>query len=193
MHGCKSTFSFLATKASWERPTEMVAGTKGSERMPHQLFEVPGWSVSTEPLSPSPSKKSKKRKRPHDNDGSSEKLESAQVNLDKLMKTLERADSVTRPQKKKHKGKKSTGPPGGVADNKSAAATPPKASPEKARPNDVKDVKKLSKKPKGKHVTPKEKGVSKPDHPPKATDSGDPNLTTLQNRMKRKLDGARFR
>jgi len=106
------------------------------------------------------------------------------------MKTLEQADSATRPPKKKHKGKKSTGPSVGVADNRSTAATPPKAFPEKA---ELKDVKKLSKKPKGKHAVPKEKGVSEPDRSPKVADSKDPNLTTLQNRMKRKLGGARFR
>lgn len=155
--------------------------------MPRPLFEVPGWSVPTELASSSPSKKSKKRKRPHDNDASSEKLESVQVNLEKLMGALDRADPVKRP-KKKHKGKKSTDSSEGIADNKPAAAKPPKVSIEKP-----KDVRKPSKKPKGTHTAPKEKGVSKPHHSPKVADSEDPSLTTLQNRMKKKLDGARFR
>ena len=158
--------------------------------MPHHLFDVPGWSVPTEPSSSSSSKKSRKRKRPHDNDESSGKLESAHVNLDKLMKTLERADPVKRPPRKKHKGKKSTGSPEGVVGDESAAASPPKAAPKKA---ELRDTMKPPKKSKGPHTTPKEKGGFRPQHPPKGADSVDPNLTTLQNRMKKKLDGARFR
>src|ERR1700742_4865957 len=98
--------------------------------MPRQLFEVPGWSVPTEPSSSS-SKKSRKRKRPRDNDGSLGKLESAQVNLDKLMDTLERAGPVKQPPKKRHKGNKSIGPPEGVMDDESPAAAHPKAPPVK--------------------------------------------------------------
>ena len=158
--------------------------------MPHQLFEVPGWSVPTEPSSSSSSKKSRKRKRPHDDDASSGKLESARVNLDKLMDTLERADPVKRPSKKRHKGKASTGPPEGIADDEPAVVKPPKASPVKA---ELKDVRKPPKQRKGRQAKPEEKGRSRPQHPPKVADSVDPNLTTLQNRMKQKLDGARFR
>jgi len=154
-----------------------------------RLFEVPGWSVPVEPSPSSSSKRPKKRKRPHDHDAP-EKLESVQVNLEKLMDTLERADSVKRPPKKKHKGKKSAGSSERVVDNEPTAATPLKASPEKAQP---KDVKKPSKKPKGTHATHKEKGTSKPQRPTKVAGSGDPNLTTFQNQMKKKLDGARFR
>ena len=155
--------------------------------MPRQLFEVPGWPVPTEPVPSSSAKKPKKRKRPHDNDGSSEKLESAQ---DKLMDTLERADPVKRPPRKKHKGKKPMDSSEGDADNKPTTAAPPKAFPEKAK---LKDVKKPSNRPKGMQTTPKEKGGSKPQHSPKVADSVDSNLTTLQNQMKKKLNGARFR
>lgn len=152
--------------------------------MPLQLFEVPGWSVPTEPSSSSSSKKSRKRKRPHDNDASSGKLESTQVNLDKLM------DTFDHPPKKKHKGKKSTGLLASVADDKSTAVPPPKAPPVKA---ELRDTKKPSKQPKGTQTKPKEKGGSRLQYPPKVADSVDPNLTTLQNRMRKKLDGARFR
>ena len=158
--------------------------------MPRQLFEVPGWPVPTEPVPSSSAKKPKKRKRPHDNDGSSEKLESAQVNLDKLMDTLERADPVKRPPRKKYKGKKPMGSLEEAADNKPTTAVPPKAFPEKAK---LKDVKKPSNRPKGMQTTPKEKGGSKPQNSPKVADSVNSNLTTLQNQMKKKLDGARFR
>ena len=75
-------------------------------------------------------------------------------------------------------------------DNEPTTAALPKAAPERA---ELKDLKKPSKKPKGTQITPKEKGRSKPQHPPKAADPADQNLTTLQNRMKKKLDGARFR
>ena len=158
--------------------------------MPPPLFEVPGWSVQTEPVSSSPSKKANKRKRPHDGDAPPEKLESAQVNLEKLMEVFDRTDQIKQPPKKRHKGKKSAGLSEGVADNKPLATTPPKAPPEKAKPN---DVKKHSKKPKETHTSPKEKGTSKPHHPPKVAGSEDPGLTKLQNRMRKKLDGARFR
>jgi ribosomal RNA-processing protein 8 len=187
MHGRKSTlaFSFLATKASWERPERerrrRVKPPKTQSRMPPPLFDVPGWSVSTEPA---PSKRSKKRKRPNDSNASSDKLESAQVNLDKLMGTLDRVDPVKRPPKKRHKGKKSTDTPEGVADNKPTASTPLKDSLEKVK---MADMKKPSKRT---HQLPKEKGNHTPQHPTKVADPG---LTTLQNRMKKKLDGARFR
>jgi ribosomal RNA-processing protein 8 len=151
--------------------------------MPHHLFDVPGWSVPTEP-SLSSSKKSKKRKRPRD-DASSEKLESVQVNLEKLMDTL---DPAKRPPKKKHKGKGSAG--SSKTANKPAAAASLDASLEKAK---LKDAEKPSNKSKGAHTTPKEKGIPKPHNPPGVADSVDPSLTTLQNRMKKKLDGARFR
>lgn len=158
--------------------------------MPPPLFEVPGWDVQMEPTPSSSSKNAKKRKRPHDNDALPEKLESAQVNLEKLMDVFDRTDPIKRPPKKKHKGKKSAGLSKGVADNKPPVATPPKASPEKAKPD---DVKKLSKKKKETHTSPKEKGTPKPHHPPKVSDSEDLGLTKLQNRMRKKLDGARFR
>jgi len=106
------------------------------------------------------------------------------------MDTLERADPVKRPPKKKHKGSKSTGLPEGFAVDDSVAPAPPKPPPVKA---ELKDVRKPSKQLKGTQRTPKEKGGSKPQYPPKVADSVDPNLTTLQNRMKKKLDGARFR
>ena len=159
--------------------------------MPH-LFEVPGWSVDvpTEPLPSSSSKKSKKRKRPHDNDAPSEKLESAQVNLEKLMGTIEWIDPVKRPPKKRHKGKRATGSSEGVPDNTSAAATRSKASPDGLK---SKDMRKPSNKPKGTQKIPKEKGRSQLQHLPKVVDSVDPDLTKLQNQMKKKLDGARFR
>jgi ribosomal RNA-processing protein 8 len=151
------------------------------------LFEVPGWSVSTEPVSPSSSKKSKKRKRPHD-PNASDKLESAHVNLEKLMDTLDR---VKRPPRKKHKGKKSTDSSGGDADNKPTVITPQEISPEKAQ---VEDAEKPSKKRKGgTHTVAKEKGKYKAEHHPTSTVSEDASLTTLQNQMKKKLNGARFR
>jgi hypothetical protein len=183
-------FPFLQQRLRGSDPT---ATTTGSEN-PHPIlmsrpfFEVPGWSVPAELASSSPPKKSKKRKRLYGDDAPEEKLKSARLRLEKLMDVLDRADPVKRPPKKKHKGKKSTDSSEEVANNKPTAATPPKVSPEKP-----KDVRKPSKKPKGSHTTPTEKGVSKPHHSPKVADSEDQSLTTLQNRMKKKLDGARFR
>jgi hypothetical protein len=155
--------------------------------MPPPLFQVPGWSVSTELSSSSSSKKSKKRKGPHDPIASSFNLESAQINLKKLMDTL---DSVRLPPKKKHKGKQSNDPSEGVVNKKPVATTPPKDSVEKAK---IKDVKGRPKKPTETQPKLKEKGGSKSKYPTKVPESGEPNLTALQNRMKKKLDGARFR
>lgn len=154
------------------------------------LFKVPGWPVSTELASSSSSKKSKKRKRAHDPNVSSGKLESAQVNLEKLMGTLDPADSVRRPPKKKHKGKQPTDSSERVANKKPVATTKPKDSVEKAA---TKDVKEPSKKPTETQLASKEKGKSKSQRPTKVDGSTNSNLTTLQNRMKNKLDGARFR
>jgi len=154
--------------------------------MPLPLFQVPGWSVSTEPASSSSSKKSKKRKRPHDHDA----LDGFESDLQKHIDALGRAIAAKQPPKKKHKGKRSKDSSEGVADNKPTAATPPKASSKKAKP---KDVRTPSKKSKGTHPAPKEKGTSEKHRHPKVADSEDPGLTTLQNGMKKKLDGARFR
>lgn len=154
------------------------------------LFEVPGWSVPTEPTPSSSSKKSKKRKRPHDPDASSEKFESAQVNLEKLVDTLGKVDSVKRPPKKRHKGKQLTDSSEGVADNRSTIVTPQTDFVGKAN---TKDVKNPSKKPTEAQKKSKEKGKSKSQHATNVADSVDPSLTTFQKGMKKKLDGARFR
>jgi ribosomal RNA-processing protein 8 len=153
------------------------------------LFQVPGWSVGTEPVSSSSSKKSKKRKRPHGLDAPSEKLESVQVNLEKLMDTLDRGDSVKGPPKKKHKGKQRMVPSEGAADNKPATAAPSSDS-VKAKTG---DARKPSKKPTKSLPASKEKGKSESQYLTKVSESEDSNLTVLQNRMKKKLDGARFR
>ncbi|KAF9782898.1 methyltransferase-domain-containing protein [Thelephora terrestris] len=158
--------------------------------MPPPLFEVPGWSVSAEPASSSSSKKSGKRKRPYDPDAPSEKIESAQVNLEKLVNSLGRVDSVKRPPKKKHKGKQILDSSEGVADNSPTIVTPQKDSVGKAK---TKDVKKPSKKPTETLPKSKEKGKSTSQNPKDMADSAGQNLTTFQKGMKKKLDGARFR
>ena len=154
------------------------------------LFEVTGWSVETEPTPSSSSKKSKKRKRSQDPDAPSEKLESAQVNLEKLMDTLHQGDLVKRPPRKKYKEKQLIDSSKKVVGDKPAVATPSKGSAEVVKP---KDVRKPSKKPKETLQTSKEKGKYKPQDPTKVGDSAESNLTALQKGMRKKLDGARFR
>lgn len=154
--------------------------------MPRPLFDVPGWSVPTELASSPSAEKSKKRKRPHGPNASSEKLESAQVNLEKLMGTLDPPDSVKQPLRKKHKGKRQTGSFEGAANNQAAAAMRSRDSVEKgAREPSIRST--------GTRQMSKEKRKLKSQHPTRVANSGDPNLTTLQNQMKKKLDGARFR
>ena len=186
---CNKGFVRTSRKSVMRLRRLKLPKAQSSSCMPPPLFEVPGWSVSTE-LASSPSKKTKKRKRPHGSDAPSEKLESVQVNLEKLMHTLDPGESTKRPPKKKHKGKQSSDSCEGVADKKSPAAAPPKGSVKKGK---IKDAREPPKKSTEARPMSKEKGESESQQPTKVINPRDPNLTTLQNRMKKKLDGARFR
>ncbi|EGO01861.1 hypothetical protein SERLA73DRAFT_177408 [Serpula lacrymans var. lacrymans S7.3] len=160
------------------------------------LFEVPGWSLPSAPVTSSSQSTSKKRKRPAD-DG--HKLESATVNLDKLMKTLEGKDSVSsQASKKKKKTQKAN--VGGKQSRPSKESNMKQSSPvakSTARQDIPHNPDKDSRKGK------KNKNKSKPDVtvPPKKPSTkidvslshDDSSLTTLQKGMKGSLDGARFR
>ncbi|KAG1753879.1 methyltransferase-domain-containing protein [Suillus paluster] len=161
------------------------------------LFEVPGWSVPTAPVSILAQSTSKKRKRPAAQDA--DKMQSAEVNLDKLMQKLgsvgNREDKQG-PKKKKKKQERTTRAP----DTKGAHATSNKATEKVSSPHGgsieqpVKGVSGLRKKVKQKKSLKHDAG--KPEQRPRnvspAVDEV-PGLTSLQKGMKESLDGARFR
>jgi ribosomal RNA-processing protein 8 len=163
------------------------------------LFEVPGWSMTSAPA-PAPSAVSKKRKRPPGKDADS--LHSAEINLEKLVKSLQKADpggNVKKKSKRKEKrvsqkagennqrGKVVDGSPSGRENAKSVSSpktlkplkqTQSSADPPvKARKKDISDASSAAE-------------TAKPASPTK--DSG-ASLTKLQKSMKSSLDGARFR
>lgn len=66
------------------------------------LFEVPGWSI---PSVARPTSQPRKRKRPGANSNDSEKMQSAEVNIEKLMKKLDSGSTKSDSQNSKN-GKK---------------------------------------------------------------------------------------
>ncbi|KIJ70248.1 hypothetical protein HYDPIDRAFT_104934 [Hydnomerulius pinastri MD-312] len=166
------------------------------------LFEVPGWSMPSAPISAQTS--SKKRKRPGSQN--SNLLHSAETNLDKLIETLGEGAGAndgerhgTKKKKKKH-DKLSSQPnnnqvrPPPTASKKLAAAKDPgpSASPTPTSNTDS-SPKKKSKRKKSKATDVDRSGPS--DQSPKAPKPAQNNtgLTSLQRNMKESLDGARFR
>jgi ribosomal RNA-processing protein 8 len=168
------------------------------------LFQVPGWSMPTAPVSTLPQSASKKRKRPAARDV--DKVQSAEVNLDKLMQKLEGVrdrDDKQGPKKKKQKhGKTPQGPDSKAYED----ATPSKGKGKKSSSlggsnGHIHSAKESSrpppqKKQKQKLKKPDVKKPSLSDQQPRnlspAAD-GVSGLTSLQKGMKESLDGARFR
>ncbi|KAG1892629.1 methyltransferase-domain-containing protein [Suillus subluteus] len=168
------------------------------------LFEVPGWSVPTAPVSKLAQSTSKKRKRPAAQDA--DKMQSVEVNLDKLMQKL---GSVGKHQEDKQgpkKKKKNHGKTTGGLDAKVEHATSNKGKEKVSSPpggsikgsaveQSVKGGSGLRKK------MIKQKKSSKPDggkseqQPQNVSPTLDEvsGLTSLQRGMKESLDGARFR
>ncbi|KAG6327658.1 hypothetical protein ID866_11431, partial [Astraeus odoratus] len=151
------------------------------------LFEVPGWTVPSTPVSvPAPSKK-RKRRASHSPDD----LQSVQANLEKLVKILgdDAPNSDGRPSKKSHrksKAQKGThdqeaprpgkmGDP--IAKNTAPITVPKKKKDKKRRESKSMNTEALS------------HSISKP--PPSTQENA--SLTSLQKRMRESLDGARFR
>ncbi|KAI0265153.1 methyltransferase-domain-containing protein [Gloeopeniophorella convolvens] len=151
------------------------------------LFEVPGWSVPDAPAS-----MSKKRKRPA-NVGDQDKVQSAAVNLDKLMNKLaarsggkhhrkeigtfknqERHRKKERPQPKKHEPQHAV-----AAERNSGTSDPEPKAKKKKKSRDAAETKPDTPRPSS--------STRSPPHSPGAT------LTSLQHGMKQSLDGARFR
>lgn len=160
-------------------------------------FEVPGWSLPAAPVRVETNKASKKRKRP----ASSSHVESAAVNVDKLMAKLSSVlqDDISgskqssigaSPSAKKRKDKKQQQP---THPMKTPANGPPqkkaKVSPEEPEPQEIPMENKKSKSKRAAGETSAVASTSKTAGA-QASSSG---LTALQKSMKDKLDGAQFR
>ncbi|KIL00275.1 hypothetical protein PAXRUDRAFT_821814 [Paxillus rubicundulus Ve08.2h10] len=149
------------------------------------LFQVPGWSVSSQPLSTT-QRSSKKRKRAGSQDLG--QLRSAQVNLDKLINTL--GDRAAHhdgdvPNKNKNKPNQRTSQPSRknpCASKKHGKATNSGAPPKKN----------ANKKKTKAESTPQPASFERNSKFPTTT-RGNTSLTALQRNMKESLDGARFR
>ncbi|KAG0705508.1 methyltransferase-domain-containing protein [Suillus ampliporus] len=165
------------------------------------LFEVPGWSVPTVPVSNLAQSTSKKRKRPAAQDA--DKMQSAEVNLDRLMQKLgsvRNQEDKQGPTKKKKKQGRSTRALGTddqhATSNKARekVSSPHGGSIGSAVEQPAKGGSGLRKKIKQKKNLKPDAG--KPEQRPRNVSpvvdevSG---LTSLQKGMKESLDGARFR
>ncbi|KAI0053072.1 hypothetical protein FA95DRAFT_1552962 [Auriscalpium vulgare] len=167
------------------------------------LFQVPGWSVPAAPVT-----ESKKRKRPAHDTATPEKITTAQVNVEKLMKRLsgggERAQKNTKRTERPPRDKKSnlavrTGEGtevkesgrqkerrtkrSAVGNHPAADATtrPPINPPSKKKPKKSRD------KDGPRHAAAQSPNYEQAETTPAAK------LTTLQSGMKQNLEGARFR
>lgn len=165
------------------------------------LFDVPGWGVPGAPVAEA--QNSRKRKRPSAPNG--DKVATATVNLEKLMRKLDPVGDTSRPvSTKNQRSKKAKGTAG--QDKKTA---PRRTSPERPRkkeppqkrtreetsssPHDPPSRKKTKKNAnaKGESQGPAASMSAKPSKgaPPKSKEG----LTVLQAGMKNSLEGARFR
>jgi hypothetical protein len=132
------------------------------------LFEVPGWTVSAEPVGTSVSgSKSKKRKRDDDKN-----LTNVAKNVEVLMRQLGKDGSPVQKNQKKRKGegRERRNSVGYVLSGEDGMAREAAHSPQKKK---------------------KEKG----DRPKATVGTGneDATITPLQSKMKRSLEGAKFR
>ncbi|KAF5321975.1 hypothetical protein D9619_000752 [Psilocybe cf. subviscida] len=167
-------------------------------------FDVPGWSIPTAPVREGTNKVSKKRKRP----STSTQLESAAVNVDRLMAKLASVvpEDMTRakqsyndatPSAKKRKEKQKQQP----AEQAKNAASPVNRPPQKRarqspRESQSKsqDTAKANKMAKSKHAAGDSPAAASSSKSVSAqASSSSSGLTALQKSMKDKLDGAQFR
>ncbi|RDB22865.1 hypothetical protein Hypma_010341 [Hypsizygus marmoreus] len=166
------------------------------------LFDVPGWTMPAKPVAESSNQVSKKRKRPASLDA--DKLQAAEVNLDKLVKRLKgNSSEASKSAQTPNRGEISASSKGDRQGKKTKKAKPKASSgaekkeiswPKPLQPTD-KDLALLArptKKAKTKHM------VETSTPPPPAAVSKKAkglaaSLTALQQGMKQSLDGARFR
>lgn len=150
------------------------------------LFDVPGWSVSDDPI---PDSGSRKRKRPSSDTGSSERIHSAEVNLEKLVKKLtgKRDDHDSKSSKSKFRLRQKTKQPQPAADDekKKNISLPMPL---------MKTSEKAAKRAKRSHEIRSQ--ASEDSLANQANENQAESLvglTSMQKNMKQKLDGARFR
>lgn len=165
------------------------------------LFDVPGWTVPSPLVGDASPRVSKKRKRPASH---SSKLQSAEVNLDKLVKSLAGNSYAERGRTSSSKQAKKSGFLGGSKTSnkkqlkKSSRAADDLDEQKKtiSRPKPLKpatierdslETLQPAKRIKTKHKDPMAGTVQRS---PKGSTTG---LTALQLDMKQSLDGARFR
>jgi ribosomal RNA-processing protein 8 len=161
------------------------------------MFEVPGWSVGTEPLQESTTTPSKKRKRP-----ANIEHRVLEVNFDKIMGKLKNTvggDEKTEKKKeqkkkspkrnKREKQKSKEGPKSGASDVTSLNISRPK--PLKPRISMDEESSRPAKKTKTRHDSVSPTTIASTSTLPSTPSR--PKLTTLQQGMKQSLDGARFR
>jgi ribosomal RNA-processing protein 8 len=153
------------------------------------LFEVPGWSVKTAPVPEQSQQVSKKRKRPNSH---RDDIQSAEVNIEKLMAKLankELEGSPPAPKKRKNAQNQYQAAPS-TAERRREGKTAQNPDTPSVLPS-LKTKKEEKKKQK---VDPSPNLPAKAIQlPPKVPTPSNTHLTLLQKSMRDSLDGARFR
>ncbi|KAJ4467538.1 methyltransferase-domain-containing protein [Lentinula aciculospora] len=160
------------------------------------LFDVPGWSISAEPV---PEPDSRKRKRPASDTGSEiqSRVHSAEINLEKLVKKLTR---------KRDEGDSTTHKSNSASTTFKSKSRRKKREPQSAVNLDKRNIsspmplmkasERVTKKTKQSHdsriTEPEENSRKDSEQLDKDSDSLS-GLTSMQKNMKQKLEGARFR
>ncbi|KAL0582012.1 25S rRNA (adenine645-N1)-methyltransferase [Marasmius crinis-equi] len=160
------------------------------------LFDVPGWSLSQDPVAESSTTpNSRKRKRPDNESVSEKKTRTAEVNLEKIVKTLtgKGSSSSVLKKEKKEKGKKGN-KKAGAEDKKKMISHPMPLKGAIEKRNESTSSLPPAKKAKTKHEkTPSQESLVKPNKGDKEVSQSGGGLTSLQERMRQNLEGARFR
>ncbi|KAF9469016.1 methyltransferase-domain-containing protein [Collybia nuda] len=164
------------------------------------FFDIPGWTVSTSPVAESSQTKvSKKRKRPPND---SDKLQSAEINLDKLVRKLKWKDGtdtrspggsekkkVSRKAEMKREKKSKVQ----MVDSETKKKTISRPMPLKAVDRTSVSSERPAKRQKMKPVVIEASSTSSLSTTKNADGGSSTGLTALQKGMKQSLDGARFR
>ncbi|KAG5637009.1 hypothetical protein H0H81_006109 [Sphagnurus paluster] len=151
------------------------------------LFDVPGWSLSEPPVIETVNSTSKKRKRPP---GDTQKLYSAEFNIEKLVKRLKSTSSIDN----LGNGEKKPKNPGSRKLDKDKSARHESLSNQKKSPKPQGAGKDSSREKKGKGKHAPELSSSQARVPAKkSVDASTSGMTSLQQGMKQSLSGARFR
>lgn len=159
------------------------------------LFEVPGWSVPAD-MHPVTSQNARKRKRPVPETTS--KLQTAEVNVEKLMKSIDNSRELGNRKNDKKKIKVTTtsgkdgGPDHNLPDRKTHTTSRSNGEHKKS-----KGLKKTTQEKKSRDIAEKknrpQSDISEKKLVENAQQSKDTHLTGLQSKMKDRLVGSKFR